>query len=279
METRSKIRHKQRIVIKVGTSSIVHSETGDMNLVRLEKLVRIICDLCNQGKDVVLVSSGAIGVGRKALGLESRPSTLPVKQACAAVGQANLMMMYQKLFSEYNHTAAQILITKYSIVHEDSNYNARNTFNQLFAMGAVPIVNENDTVSTDEIEIGDNDTLSAIVANLCDADLLILLSDIDGLYTKDPNKNPDAEFITCVPKVDEEIYRMAGGSASTFGTGGMVTKLDAAKISTAGGCDMIIANSNDLGIITDIMEGKDVGTLFLANKNDQFNLVEWLKTR
>lgn len=279
MDYRSKIKNKQRIVIKVGTSSIVHEETGEMNLLRLEQLVRLVCDLRNQGKDVVLVSSGAIGVGRRALGLKTRPSTLAVKQACASVGQAALMMMYQKLFREYNHTAAQILMTKHTIIRSVSRYNAKNTFNQLFAMDAVPIVNENDTVSTDEIEIGDNDTLSAVVAALCGADLLILLSDIDGLYTKDPNKYEDAQFIDCVPVINEDIYKMAGGSASSFGTGGMVTKLDAARIATDAGCDMIIANSRDFYVISDIMAGKPEGTLFLAHKNENFNLVEWIEKR
>lgn len=279
MDYRSQIKNKQRIVIKIGTSSIVHEETGEMNLLRLEQLVRIVCDLRNQGKDVVLVSSGAIGVGRKALGLKTRPSTLPMKQACASVGQAALMMIYQKLFREYNHTAAQILMTKHTIVRADSRYNAKNTFKQLFAVDAIPIVNENDTISTDEIQIGDNDTLSAVVAALCEADLLILMSDIDGLYTKDPNKHDDAQFIDCVPVIDEEIYRMAGGSASSFGTGGMVTKLDAARIATDAGCDMIIANSKDFHVISDIMAGDTVGTLFLAHKNKNFDLVEWIERR
>jgi len=279
VDYRNKIKNKQRIVIKIGTSSIVHEETGEMNLKKLEQLVRIVCDLRNQGKDIVLVSSGAIGVGRKALGLKTKPSTLPVKQACASVGQAALMMTYQKLFREYNHTAAQILMTKHTIIRSESRYNAKNTFNQLFAMDAVPIVNENDTVSTDEIEIGDNDTLSAVVAALCGADLLILMSDIDGLYTKDPNKYSDARFIDCVPEINEDICRMAGGSSTSFGTGGMVTKLDAARIATDAGCDMIIANSSEFHTIYDIMDGQQTGTLFLAHKNKNFNLVEWIEKR
>ena len=179
MNDRKKISQKERIVIKVGTSSLVHEETGEIDLLRMEQLVRIICDLKNKGKEVVLVSSGAIGVGRKALGLKKRPGTLPVKQACASVGQALLMMMYQKLFREYNHIASQILMTKHTLVREESYFNAKNTFHQLLAMDVIPIVNENDTISTSEIEIGDNDTLSAVVASLCDADLLILMSDID----------------------------------------------------------------------------------------------------
>ena len=277
MNNREKIKHKQRIVIKVGTSSLVHAQTGEIDLVRMELLVRILCDLKNQGKDVILVSSGAIGVGRKALGLKCRPKTLPVKQACASVGQAVLMMMYQKLFAEYNHIASQILLTKHTLIREESYFNARNTFNQLLAMDAIPIVNENDTISTSEIVIGDNDTLSAVVASLCDADLLILLSDIDGLYTGDPNKCPDAEFIECVPVIDQKLYDMAGGSASDFGTGGMVTKIDAARIATDSGCDMIIANGRDFRVISDIVQGENIGTLFLAHKNIDFDIKSYIE--
>jgi glutamate 5-kinase len=276
MNDRKKISQKERIVIKVGTSSLVHEETGEIDLLRMEQLVRIICDLKNKGKEVVLVSSGAIGVGRKALGLKKRPGTLPVKQACASVGQALLMMMYQKLFREYNHIASQILMTKHTLVREESYFNAKNTFHQLLAMDVIPIVNENDTISTSEIEIGDNDTLSAVVASLCDADLLILMSDIDGLYTGDPNKDPDAEFIECVPKIDKSIYDMAGGSASDFGTGGMVTKIDAARIATDSGCDMIIANAADFHVISDIMQGENIGTLFLAHKNTDFDIKAYI---
>ncbi len=279
MNDRRQIKNKQRIVIKVGTSSIVHDETGEMNLQKLEQLVRIICDLSNQGRDVVLVSSGAIAVGRRVLGLKTRPSTLAVKQACASVGQAALMMTYQKLFAEYSHTAAQILMTKHTFIRPDSRYNAKNTFNQLFAMGAVPVVNENDTVSTNEIEIGDNDRLSAVVAALCGADLLILLSDLDGLYTDDPNQNAEAKFIDCVPFIDDAVCQMAGGAGSDLGTGGMVTKLDAARIATDAGCDMVIANSREFHVIADIMSGQAVGTLFLAHKNENFNLEEWIEKR
>lgn len=276
MNDRKKISQKERIVIKVGTSSLVHEETGEIDLLRMEQLVRIICDLKNKGKEVVLVSSGAIGVGRKALGLKKRPGTLPVKQACASVGQALLMMMYQKLFREYNHIASQILMTKHTLVREESYFNAKNTFHQLLAMDVIPIVNENDTISTSEIEIGDNDTLSAVVASLCDADLLILMSDIDGLYTGDPNKDSNAEFIECVPKIDKSIYDMAGGSASDFGTGGMVTKIDAARIATDSGCDMIIANAADFHVISDIMQGENIGTLFLAHKNTDFDIKAYI---
>lgn len=276
MNDRNKIRQKQRVVIKVGSSSLVHEETGDVDLLRMEQLVRILCDLKNTGKDVVLVSSGAIAVGRKALGLKKRPQTVAVKQACASVGQAMLMMMYQKLFREYNHIASQILITKHTLIREESYFNAKNTFHQLLAMDVVPIVNENDTVSTSEIKIGDNDTLSAIVASLCDADLLILMSDIDGLYTADPKKNPDAKLIECVPVIKKDLYDMAGDSASDFGTGGMVTKLDAARIATDSGCDMIIANAADFHVISHIMQGENIGTLFLAHPNEGFDIKAYI---
>lgn len=273
------LKDKNRIVIKVGSSSLVHEHTGELDLYKLEQLVRLLCDLKNQGKDVILVSSGAIGVGRKAMGLNKRPDTLPLKQACASVGQAVLMMIYQKLFNEYNQMSSQILMTKHTIIRENSCLNAKNTFEQLLMMGIIPIVNENDTVSTDEIEFGDNDTLSAVVAALTGADLLILLSDIDGLYTADPHKHPNAQFLSCIPYIDDHIYEMAGGAGSDFGTGGMATKIDAARIATDAGCDMVIANGKDFHIIHDITSAMDVGTLFLAHKNKNFNLTEYIENR
>ena len=271
------MKHKKRIVIKVGSSSLVHEETGMMDLFKLEQLVRILCDLRNQGKEVILVSSGAIGAGRKVLGLNKRPSSLPVKQACASVGQGALIALYQRLFNEYHQISSQILMTKHTIIREKSLFNARNTFDQLLDMGVIPIVNENDTVSTDEIEFGDNDTLSAVVAALVSADLLILMSDIDGLYTDDPNKNPNARFIECVYKIDKSLYDMAKGAGSDFGTGGMVTKIDAARIATDSGCDMIISNGKDFRTIHDIIEGKNIGTLFLAHKNEDFDLKSYIE--
>lgn len=274
---RAALKDKKRIVVKVGSSSIVHEETGMTDLFKLEQLVRILCDLRNQGKEVVLVSSGAIGAGRKVLGLKERPSTVPMKQACASVGQGALISLYQRLFNEYHQVTSQILMTKHTIIREQSVFNAKNTFNQLLHMGVIPIVNENDTVSTDEIEFGDNDTLSAVVAALVNADLLILMSDIDGLYTDDPNKNINAKFIECVPKIDKSLYNMAKGAGSDFGTGGMVTKIDAARIATDSGCDMIIANGNDFRHIHDIVEGKSIGTLFLAHKNEDFNLKRYIE--
>ena len=276
---RSRLKEKKRIVVKVGSSSLVHEATGELDLYKLEQLVRLLCDLRNQGREVILVSSGAIGVGRKALGLSRRPDNLPLKQAFASVGQAALMMIYQKLFNEYNQLSSQILMTKHTIIRDVSRYNAKNTFNQLLAMGVIPIVNENDTVSTDEIEFGDNDTLSAVVAALSGADLLILLSDIDGLYTDDPRSSENARFIECIPFIDEHIYDMAKGASSDFGTGGMVTKIDAARIATDSGCDMIIANGADFHIIHKITEGGNVGTLFLAHKNKNFNLTEYIEKK
>ena len=274
---RASLKHKKRIVIKVGSSSLVHEETGMMDLFKLEQLVRILCDLRNQGKEVILVSSGAIGAGRKVLGLNKRPSSLPVKQACASVGQGALIALYQRLFNEYHQISSQILMTKHTIIREKSLFNARNTFDQLLDMGVIPIVNENDTVSTDEIEFGDNDTLSAVVAALVSADLLILMSDIDGLYTDDPIKNPNARFIECVYKIDKSLYDMAKGAGSDFGTGGMVTKIDAARIATDSGCDMIISNGKDFRTIHDIIEGKNIGTLFLAHKNEDFDLKSYIE--
>ncbi len=275
---RELIQDKKRIVVKIGSSSLQHAETGDLDYIRLEKLVRELCDIRNQGKEVVLVTSGAIAAGKKAVHLQERADRTPaeamaVKQACAAVGQARLMMVYQKLFAEYNQVAAQILMTKNTIVDDLNRYNAHNTFSELLNMGVIPIVNENDTVATYEIEIGDNDTLSAIVAALIGADLLILLSDIDGLYTDDPRQNPDAKFIEQVDELTEELMGMGKASTgSNVGTGGMNTKLIAAKIATSANADMIIANSEDIGVLHRILAGKNVGTLFVGKQDENFDL-------
>lgn len=271
-----------RVVIKIGSSSLTHEETGRMDLYKMEHLVRALCDLRNRGMDVCLVSSGAIAVGKGAIGLAERPSEVATKQACAAVGQAKLMMIYQKLFSEYNRVAGQILMTKNLVSNPDSRTNVTNAFEELFRLGVVPIVNENDTVSTYEMQylmqFGDNDTLSAIVASLIHADLLILLSDIDGLYTDDPHKNPDAKLIRDVEKLDDTILGMAKASTgSNVGTGGMTTKLTAAKIATYSGADMIIANGKDIQVIYDIFDGQFVGTRFHANKKEDFMLAEFIK--
>ena len=261
------LRDKKRIVIKIGTSTITHMDTGHLNLIKLEKFVRLLTDIHNQNKELIIVSSGAIGAGRKALGIQGRPKTLSEKQACAAVGQAKLMMIYQKLFAEYNQTIAQILVTKRVLTNEISRSNAENTMQELLKLGVIPIVNENDVVSTDQIldeNFGDNDTLSAMVAELVEADLLILLSDIDGLYTDDPRHNPDAKFIDCVEKIDEELSAMAKGADTSFGTGGMTTKIAAAQIATTAGVDMVIANGEDVDNVIRIIDGEDVGTLFKA---------------
>lgn len=280
-QERQNLADKQRIVIKIGSSSLTHVETGEVNLMKIEKLVRVISDLRGQGKDVVLVSSGAIAAGRQALGHHRKPDTLAEKQAFAAVGQARLMMVYQKLFAEYNQTAAQVLLTKDTMVNDSSRYNAQNTFDELLNLGTIPIVNENDTVSTSEIpyvdSFGDNDRLSAIVAALIGADLLILLSDIDGLYTDDPRENPEAGFISLVPEITPEFLRMGKDtSGSDVGTGGMSAKLAAARIATDSGADMVIANGDQVDNILDIMSGKEKGTLFLAHTNLDFDLMHYL---
>ena len=272
------LKDKKRIVIKIGSSSLTHPETGALDLTKLEVLVREISDLHNMGKDVIVVSSGAIAVGRRAAGLGHRPSETKEKQACAAIGQARLMMIYQKLFSEYNQLAAQILMTKRTVMDNLSRFNALNTFRELLKLGAIPIVNENDTVSTYEMQFGDNDTLSAIVAALIDADLLLLLSDIDGLFTDDPNSNPNAELIHVVEKLDDHLLKMGKStSTSDVGTGGMASKLTAAKLASAAGTDMVIANGEDFRNIHRVIEGQDCGTLFLSHKKDEFYLMDYLE--
>lgn len=278
MNIRESLKNKKRIVVKIGSSSLSHPETGSLNLIKLEKLVRELCDLANQGKDVVLVSSGAIAVGCKAAGFKEKPKSLAKKQACAAIGQGRLMMTYEKIFSEYNHLTAQVLMTKNTMLNNLSRKNAQNTFEELLQMGVIPIVNENDTVATYEIEFGDNDTLSAIVASLIGADLLILLSDIDGLFTDDPNQNKEAEFIGYVEKIDDKLLQMGKNSTgSDVGTGGMSTKLTAAHIATNSGADMIIANGEDVGVIHRIIQGKEVGTLFKGHMNEDFYLLDYLE--
>ena len=272
---REMMKDKKRIVVKIGSSSLQHAETGDLDYTKLDVLVRELCDLRNRGKDVVLVTSGAIAVGRKAvmLGETGEDNPIAVKQACAAVGQARLMMTYQKIFAEYNQVAAQILMTKNTIVDNLNRYNAQNTFAELFKLGVIPIVNENDTIATYEIEIGDNDTLSAIVASLVEADALILLSDIDGLYTDDPRTNPDAKYIEVVEELNDDFINMGKASTgSTVGTGGMNTKLQAAKIASSMGIDMVIANSKDIKVIHRILDGRNIGTLFLAHRDERFDL-------
>ncbi len=271
MANRKLLKNKKRIVIKVGSSTITHKETENLDYGKLEKLVRIITDIHNSGKDVVLVTSGAIAVGRHAIGLKDRPDTLSKKQACAAIGQANLMNIYQKLFSEYSQLCAQVLLTRFTFDSDESYTNAENTFNELFKLGVVPIVNENDTISTAEIKIGDNDSLSAYVSAMIHADLLILMSDIDGLYSADPNKDKDAKFISEVEDLDN-CTANATDSASSVGTGGMQTKLHAAAIVTKCGADMVITNGNDVENIRRILSGENTGTIFTAAYDASFDI-------
>mgnify|MGYP001130618462 FL=1 len=276
---RSNFKDKKRIVFKVGTSTITHEETGGLDLVKLERFIRILTDLHNQGKDVIVVSSGAIGVGRKALGLSKKPDSISLKQACAAIGQSRLMTIYQKLFSEYNQFTAQILMTKFTIVNDNSRHNARNTFEELLNLGVIPIVNENDTVATDEIDFGDNDSLSAVVAAIAGADLLVLLSDIDGMYTDDPNRNPDAELISYVESISDEMIEMAKGPSTTLGTGGMSAKIYAAGIANDAGADMAIINGEDMDNIIRLIDGEELGTVFKAHRTRHFHLKEYLERK
>ncbi len=274
---REKLKNKKRIIIKIGSSSLMHKETGKLNLSKVEKLIRELVDLKNRGKDVALVSSGAIAVGRNALGMKERPDSVCRMQACASIGQARLMMTYQKIFAEYNQITGQILMTKYTILNPAARENAKNTFEELFSMGIIPVVNENDTVSTYEIHFGDNDSLSALVTSLTEGDLLILLSDIDGLYTDDPNVNKDAKLITYIPEVTEELGKMAKDtSSSNVGTGGMSAKLSAARIATMAGADMVIANGEDVSIISRIVAGESVGTLFAGRRDNLFNIEDYI---
>ncbi len=276
MSLRAHLKNKQRIVIKIGSSSLVHAETGKLNLPKIEILAREAIDLRNQGKDVVLVSSGAIAVGKAAMGINEARS-LKQKQACAAIGQVRLMMLYQKFFSEYGYQAAQLLLTKETMLNKESRVNARNTFDELFNLGVIPVVNENDTVETYDIRFGDNDRLSAIVTALIHADLLILLSDINGLYTDDPKRNPQARFISEVDRIDETLLEMGKGSTgSSFGTGGMSTKLSAAQIATAAGADMIIASAEDFRILHRIIDGEECGTIFRAHPHE-FYMMDFLE--
>lgn len=273
---RSKLKDKKRIVFKIGTSTLTHEETGELDLVKMEKFVRILTDLHNQGKEIVIVSSGAIGVGRKALGLVGKPEERSLKQACAAVGQIRLMTVYQKLFSEYNQGTAQVLMTKITIANDISRHNAQNTFRELLKLGIIPIVNENDTVATDEIDFGDNDYLSAIVSAIVGADLLVLLSDIDGLYTDDPNCNPEAKLIPLVEQITDEMLGMAKGPSSDVGTGGMSSKVEAAGIANDAGADMVILNGDNMEHITRLFAGEEIGTLFTAHKTRHFHLKNYL---
>ena len=256
----------KRVVIKIGTSTLTH-KTGLLNIRRIENLVKVIADIKNSGKEIVLVTSGSVGVGVGKIGLGGKPDDIPTKQACAALGQCELMYVYDKHFSVYNHSVAQILLTRDIIVDCQRKSNVRNTFERLLSLGVVPVVNENDSVSTEEIEFGDNDTLSAIVATLVDADALVILTDIDGLYDKNPRTHDDAKIIHTVNKITEEIKAAAGEKGSTLGTGGMITKVEAAQIALDAGITTVVANGEDPNLLYDIFEDKVVGTRFVPENN------------
>ena len=252
-----------KITVKVGTSTLTH-KTGRLNIRRVEELCKVLSDVRNAGHDVVLVSSGAIGMGVGKLNMSEKPSDMPTKQAAAAVGQCELMYVYDKLFQEHNHTVAQLLITGEDLADQTRHDNFTNTLNCLIELGAIPIINENDTIATSEIAVGDNDTLGALVAASVNSDLFIVLTDIDGLYTSDPRRDPDAKLISEVREITEEMLEGAGGKGSGLGTGGMATKLSAAKIAMEAGVDMIIVNGSAPDIIYDAVDGKSVGTRFIA---------------
>lgn len=269
MSLRDNIKDAKRIVVKVGTSTLTY-ENGNINLTRIEKLTRVLSDIMNSGKEVVLVSSGAIGVGVCKLKLKEKPTEIREKQAVAAVGQCELMHIYSKLFGEYSHIVGQVLLTRDVIEDEHIRQNVCNTFNTLLEHGIIPIVNENDTVAIDEIEnivkFGDNDNLSAIVAGLVGADLLIILSDIEGFYDSNPRENEDAKLLRVVKEVTDELEEFAGGAGSNLGTGGMITKLNAAKVAAEFGVDMILANGEEPKILLNIIKGEEIGTLFIGKK-------------
>ena len=283
MDENTKIRQtfqdKKRIIVKIGSSSVIHPETGGMDFLKLEKLARYLTNLHNQGKDIILVSSGAVGMGMQTIGLTKRPLSAARKQACAAIGQGQLIGVYEKFFREYNQDIAQVLMTKDVMLNPERRMNAMNTFIELLDMGVIPVVNENDTVSTEEIEFGDNDTLAAIVCALVKGDLLVLLTDIDGFYTDDPRKNPQATIIPLVEEIDHSIEGMAKGVTSRFGTGGMAAKIAAANICNDSGADMIIVSGKDANIINRVMEGEQVGTVFKAHKRADFHLMSYLQNK
>jgi len=276
-----KIKNKKRIVVKVGSSTLTHKDTGNLNYSQLEKLVRAISDLKSSGKEVILLSSGAVACGREALKIGTRPKTMPEKQACAAVGQCKLMVNYHKLFAEYGQISSQVLMTKYNINQEKSYENLKNTFQELLKYGSIPIVNENDAIATDEIEFGENDTLSAMVAAITKADLLVLLTDIDGLYTDDPFQNEEAKRIDIVTNcVAKEVRKMAKKSSdSDVGTGGMYTKVLAANIINPIGIDMLISSGKEPNVLNKISKGEKHGTLFVANKETTKDVRNYLVSK
>ncbi len=255
------LKDVKRVVVKVGTSTLAYS-TGKANIRRMNKLVSVLSDIVNSGVEVALVTSGAIGIGVGKLGLKEKPSDTPGRQAAATIGQCELMFMYDKLFSEFGHTVGQLLITKSDVEDKERCQNLINTFNKLFDFGAIPVINENDSIAVEELVYGDNDSLSAIVAKLINADALIILTDIDGLYDSNPNENEDAKFIPLVTEINEDLYKIAGDRGSTLGTGGMITKLHAAEIAMGAGIDTIVMNGEDPTNIYKALDGKQVGTFF-----------------
>jgi len=275
MFTRDNLTEAKRIVVKVGTSTLTHS-TGKLNLWRIEKLVRELADLANQGKEIILVSSGAVGAGMDLLGLTEKPKTIPEKQAAAAVGQGRLMHTYEKFFSEYGQVVAQILLTREDSVKRTRYTNCRNTLLTLLKMGVIPIINENDVVAIEELKIGDNDTLSAMVASIVDADILIILSDVEGVYTDNPQTNPDAKLIAEIPDITPKMEEIAGGPGTARGTGGMYTKIQAGKIAVNSGISMLIASGLRDGVLRDAFSGVNVGTIFLAKENRLQVRKRWL---
>jgi glutamate 5-kinase len=275
MLARQNLAEAKRIVVKVGTSTLNHS-TGKLNLLRIEKLVRELSDLANQGKEIILVTSGAVGAGMDRLGLKEKPKNIPEKQAAAAIGQGILMHTYEKLFGEYGQVVAQVLLTREDSVNRSRYANSRNTLMTLLGMGVIPVINENDAVAVDELKIGDNDTLSAMVASIVDADALIILSDVEGLYTANPAADPTASFIAEVTDITPAIEDLAGGPGSLHGTGGMYTKIQAAKIAVNSGVVMVIASGGRDGVVRDILGGGNIGTIFLPKVNRLHFRKRWL---
>ncbi len=261
MNTREQIKDAKRIVVKVGTSTLLHPN-GKINLYRIEHLVRELSDLASQGKEVVLVTSGAIGVGMVRMGLEKRPDSIQERQALASIGQVLLMHLYDKFFTEYGQIAGQVLLTKENFANHSQYINGRNTIMTMLQKGMIPVINENDAVTIAEVKIGDNDTLSATVAAMVDADVLIILSDIDGVYDANPQTNPDAKLLREIKEITQAVEQLAGGAGSNVGTGGMATKIEAAKIATAAGVTMFIASGSQNGVVRGILQGEDYGTVF-----------------
>lgn len=275
MLTRSNLATAKRIVVKVGTSTLTHG-TGKLNLLRIERLVRELSDLANQGKQLILVTSGAVGAGMDRLGLKEKPKTIPEKQAAAAVGQGILMHTYEKLFGEYGQVVAQVLLTREDSVNRKRYANSRNTLMTLLNYGVIPVINENDAVAVDELKIGDNDTLSAMVAAIVDADLLIILSDVEGVYTANPQSEPEAKLIGEIREISQEIEDLAGGPGTMRGTGGMYTKIQAGKIAINSGVTMVIASGGRDGVVRELLDGVDIGTIFISNENRLHIRKRWL---